>query len=226
MDRTAVITGGTGGLGAAVTAAFLEAGHRVVVPWYAESELDRVDRRERLELVQADLTDPASVAEVARVAGPSVRSVVNLVGGFAAPGRVHEVDIEAFESQLRLNLRPTYLVCHAALPALLDAGEGSIVCVSSRAALRPFPGAAGYVTAKAGVRAFVGALHAEYGEAGIRANAVEPDLIDTPVNRREMPGAVDRMVAPGEIARTILALCDPAVTGATAGAVIPVYGRA
>ena len=67
------------------------------------------------------------------------RAVVNLVGGFALGGRVHETPIEDFEAQLRLNLRPTYLVCQAALPHLQAAGGGAIVCVSSRAALRAVP---------------------------------------------------------------------------------------
>ena len=63
-------------------------------------------------------------------------------------------------ASFRLNLRPTYLLCQAALPRLLDGGGGSIVCVSTRAALRPFPGAAGYIASKAAVLAFVDALAA------------------------------------------------------------------
>lgn len=58
-------------------------------------------------------------------------------------GRVHETPVDDFEEGLRLNLRPTYLVSHAAIPHMLAAGGGAIVCVSSRAAVRPFSGAAG-----------------------------------------------------------------------------------
>ncbi|MBI5105392.1 MAG: SDR family NAD(P)-dependent oxidoreductase [Solirubrobacterales bacterium] len=224
--RTAIVTGGTGGLGAAVTAAFLEGGWRVVVPWVAEAELERVERREGLELVQADLMDPGSAAEVARAAGPATRAVVNLVGGFAMGGRVHETPVDEFEAQLRLNLRPTYLVTAAALPAMLAAGEGAVVCVSSRAALRPFAGAAGYVTAKAAVLALVDALHAEYVGDGLRVNAVLPSVIDTPANRASMPDAdFDTWVRPAQIARVVRFLCsdDAAVTS---GAHVPVYGRA
>src|SRR5580765_7102874 len=147
MQRTALITGGTGGLGAAVTRAFLADGWRVVVPFVAERELERVEQHERLELVRADLMDAEAVRGVVGAAGDSLRAVVNLVGGVGIGGRVHETSIEDFEALLRLNLRPTYLVSSAALPVLLAAGEGAIVCVSSRAALRPFSGAAGYVTA-------------------------------------------------------------------------------
>ena len=75
---------------------------------------------------------------------------------------MHETPIEDFERQFRLNLRPTYLLCQAALPRMLEGGGGSIVCVSTRAALRPFSGAAGYISSKAAVLAFVDALAAEY----------------------------------------------------------------
>ena len=89
MERTAIVTGGTGGLGAAVTQRLLDDGFRVVVPWFAERELARVKEQERLELVQADLTDPDSAKNVVATAGDSLRALVNLVGGFAAGGRVH-----------------------------------------------------------------------------------------------------------------------------------------
>src|SRR3954462_12256143 len=227
MDRTVTVTGGTGGLAAAVTHALLEEGWRVVVPWYAERELERVREHERLELVQADLTDPASAANVVGAAGEDLGALVNLVGGFAMGGRVHETPVEEFEAQLRLNLRPTYLMCAAALPGLLRAGGGgAIVCVSSRAAVQPFAGAAGYITGKAAVLAFVDALHAEYRDDGIRANAIMPSTIDTPANRRSMPAAdFDTWVKPEEIARVIAFLCSDHA-GVTSGAHVPVYGRA
>lgn len=64
-----------------------------------------------------------------------LRALVNLVGGFAMGERLHETPVEDFEDQLRLNLRPTYLACRAALPDLQAAGGGASVCVSSRSAL-------------------------------------------------------------------------------------------
>jgi NAD(P)-dependent dehydrogenase (short-subunit alcohol dehydrogenase family) len=225
-SRAVVVTGGTGALGAAVTRGFLDDGWRVVGPWVVERELDRLDEHERLELVRADLFDPAAVRAVIERAGPSLRGVVNLVGGFAEHGRIHETPIETFEEQLRLNLRPTYLVCAAALPVLLAAGGGAIVCVSSRAARQPFPGAAGYVVSKAAVLALVDALDAEYRKDRIRVNAVLPSVIDTPFNRSSMPDAdFDTWVAPEEIARVIRFLCSDDAS-VTSGAHLPVYGRA
>jgi NAD(P)-dependent dehydrogenase (short-subunit alcohol dehydrogenase family) len=225
-DRTVIVTGGTGGLGAAVTRAFLEDGWRVVVPWIVERELERVEEHERLELVQADLFDPAAVARAVGAAGPSLRALVNLVGGFAIHDRVHETPIETFEEQLRLNLRPAYLACSAALPVMLNNGAGAIVCVSSRAARQPFAGAAGYIVGKAAVLALVDALDAEYRKDGIRVNSVLPSVIDTPANRASMPDAdYDRWVRPDQIAHVIAFLCSDGAS-VTSGAHVPVYGLA
>ncbi|MGD1050843.1 MAG: SDR family oxidoreductase [Solirubrobacteraceae bacterium] len=226
MDASVVVSGGTGGLGSAVTATLLEAGWHVVVPYVDERELKRVEPHPKLELVAADLFDPDAAAAVVARAPGRLGALVNLVGGFASGGRVHETPVEDFERQFRLNLRPAYLLCHAALPRMLEAGAGSIVCVSTRAALRPFAGAAGYIASKAAVLAFVDALAAEYTGDGIRANAILPSVIDTPGNRASQPDADhSRWVKPEQIADVIRFLCsDESV--AVGGAHIPVYGRA
>jgi NAD(P)-dependent dehydrogenase (short-subunit alcohol dehydrogenase family) len=139
--------------------------------------------------------------------------------------RIHETSVESFEEQLRLNLRPTYLTCQAALPHLIAGGGGSIVCVSSRAAVRPFPGAVGYVTSKAAVLGLVDSLAVEYRDDGVRANAVLPSVIDTPANRASMPDADhSRWVRPEQIAEVIFSLC--AGSEVVSGAHIPVYGLA
>ncbi len=226
MNASAVVSGGTGGLGAAVTRTLLDAGWHVVVPYVEERELARVEPHPQLELIAADLFDADAAAEVVARAGERLRALVNLVGGFASGGRVHETPVEDFERQFRLNLRPTYLLCHAALPAMLAAGGGAIVCVSTRAALRPFPGAAGYIASKAAVLAFVDALSAEYTADGVRANAILPSVIDTPANRASQPDADhSRWVSPEQIAQVIRFLCSEE-SSAISGAHIPVYGRA
>jgi len=230
MHKTALVTGGTGGLGAAVTARLLDDGWRVVVPWVVEHELEHVPRRDGLELVQADLSDPEAVARAVSLSAENpdapLRGVANLVGGFDAPGRVGDVPLERFEQQFRLNLRPTYLVTQAALAHLVAGGEGSIVCVSSRAALRPFSGAAGYIASKAAVIAFVKAVAVEYRDDGVRCNAILPSVIDTPANRKAMPKSDhDRWVKPAQIAAVIAHLLSPDAA-ATSGAAVPVYGRA
>ena len=97
---------------------------------------------------------------------------------------------------MRLNLTPAFLLARAAMPRLVERGGGAFVCVSARAALRPFPGAAGYVTSKAAVLAFVKALDAEYRDDGVRCNAVLPSVIDTPANREGCPTPTSRSGCP------------------------------
>jgi NAD(P)-dependent dehydrogenase (short-subunit alcohol dehydrogenase family) len=226
VSSSVIVSGGTGGLGAAVTATLLEAGWHVVVPYVEERELERVERHPRLQLIAADLFEAAAAVDVVAAAGERLGALVNLVGGFASGGRVHETPVEEFEEQFRLNLRPAYLLCQAALPRMLEGGGGSIVCVSTRAALRPFSGAAGYISSKAAVLAFVDALAAEYTQDGVRANAILPSVIDTPGNRASQPEADhSRWVAPAQIAQVIEFLCSER-SSVTSGAHIPVYGRA
>jgi NAD(P)-dependent dehydrogenase (short-subunit alcohol dehydrogenase family) len=230
MDSTAIVTGGTGGLGSAVVERLLRDGWRVVVPWIVERELERMQPGEGLELVHADLFDQQAVNNVVATAseqhGAPLRGLVNLVGGFAAGSKVHETPIEEFEKQFRLNLRPTYLVTQATLPRMLEAGGGAIVCVGTRAALQPFPGAAGYISSKAAVIAFAHAVATEYKNDGVRCNAILPSVIDTPANRASMPKADHgKWVKPAEIAGVVAHLLSND-SSPTSGAAIPVYGRA
>jgi NAD(P)-dependent dehydrogenase (short-subunit alcohol dehydrogenase family) len=230
VEHTAIVTGGTGGLGAAVVTRLLDDGWRVVVPWIAEHELERIERRPGLELVRADVTDAAEVETIVSAAaasdGAPLGGLVNLVGGFAMGGRVDETPVDEFEKQFRLNLRPTYLMTQAALKEMLANGGGAIVCVGTRAALQPFKGAAGYIASKAAVIAFSQAVAVEYKDDGIRCNVILPSVIDTPANRASMPNADhERWVKPAEIATVISHLLSPEAA-VTSGATIPVYGRA
>ncbi len=220
MDATAIVTGGSGGLGRAVVARFAADGWRVVVPDARPAELDGA------EVVEADLTDRDAVARAVAVAqdGPPLRAVVNLVGGFAAGQPVADTPYAEFEAQFTLNLRPTYLVCQAALPVLAAAGGGAIVCVSSRSALHPFAGAAGYCASKAAVLTFAQVVAREGAADGIRCNAVLPSMIDTPANRESMPPEEHhKLTPPEEVAAVIAFLCSDA-SAPTTGAAIPVYG--
>lgn len=181
--RTVLVAGGTGALGGAVLRALLDADYPVVASWLLETERDRVydefPTADQLTLVHADLTDASSVGSaVADVR--DLGAVVNLVGGYVDGTKVHETDPEAFDAMLRINLRPGFLLARAAMPQLIAAGGGAFVGVSARAALAPFPGAAGYITAKAAVLAFIQALDTEYRDAGIRCNAVLPALSTPP----------------------------------------------
>ena len=221
--RSALVTGGTGGLGAAVTTHLLEAGWRVVVPWVARTELGRLGDHPSLHLVEADVSDDAQLRQAVALAAADdsapLFGVVNLVGGFTSGSRVHETPVEVLDAQLDLNLRTAYAVTRAALPHLLAGGGGSVVCMSTAATKRPFAGGAAYVASKAAVTALAETLAVEYAGDGVRVNALLPVVIDTPANRAAMPDADRRSWSrPAEVARVIRFLLSDdgaAVTGAS-----------
>ena len=225
MAAEVLVAGGTGALGAAVVKELVKSGHPVGATWLVESERERLEGVEGVELIRADLFD-ANEAASAVAAISDVEAVVNLVGGYAEGGRVHETDPDEFERLMRLNLRPNVLLARAAIPRFLRRGGGAFVAVSARPALRPFPGAAPYIVSKAAVLSFVQTLDAEYRQDGIRANAVLPSVIDTPANRAAQPDAdYSKWVAPEEIAKVIRFLVSEE-SAPTSGAAVPVYGRA
>lgn len=222
-----LVAGGTGALGGAVVRELLATGYGCTLTWLVAHERDRAQAElgERVELVEADLSEPGG-ADAAVAAVGELEAVVNLVGGYAAGGLVHETDHAEFERLLRLNLAPAYNLAHAAMPRLIEAGGGAFVGVSARPALRPFAGAAGYITSKAAVLAFIQALDAEYRDRGIRCNAILPSVIDTPANRSSQPDADhSKWVAPEAIAKVVRFLVSED-SAPTTGAAIPVYGRA
>jgi NAD(P)-dependent dehydrogenase (short-subunit alcohol dehydrogenase family) len=223
-----LVAGGTGALGSAVTRQLLGSGYDCTVTWVVERELERAEDEfgDEVSFVRADLVDPGGGADDAVAAVADLEAVVDLVGGYAMTGPVHETAWDDFDYLMQLNVAPAFNLARAAMPRLVERGGGSFVAVSARPALRPFAGAAAYITAKAAVLAFVQALDADYRSYGIRANAILPSVIDTPANRAEQPDADhSKWVQPAEIATVVRFLVshDSAVTS---GAAIPVYGRA
>jgi NAD(P)-dependent dehydrogenase (short-subunit alcohol dehydrogenase family) len=221
LVRSALITGGTGGLGVSVVEAFLADGWRTVVPWIVGGEQERLPPE--AEAVEADLSDPDDVGRAVRLAaGDSsapLKAVVNLVGGFADGQPVADTPLSDFEAMFELNVRPTYLVTQCALPRLVAAGGGAIVCVSSKAALEPWAGGSGYAASKAAVIAFARAVAKEHTGDGVRCNVIAPTMIDTPANRAVSPDA--KMTPPARVAEIVRFLCSDD-SAALNGAVVPV----
>ncbi len=229
LGGVAIVTGGTGGLGQAVVEELLDAGAQVVTTWLAEAEMEAAEAafgdREGLTLVEANLLEDGADTAVAAAnkLGP-LTSLVNLVGGFAAGPRLHEAEPAELEKMLALNLTTAINAARAAIPAMLDGDGGAIVCVGTKVAYQPFSGGAAYAISKSAVLALVRSLDVEYREDGIRANAIVPNVIDTPANRESMPDADhSKWVQPAEIARVIRFLCS-ADSSPVTGAAIPVYG--
>ncbi len=210
MGRTVVVTGAGGGLGPAVVGSFLADGWRVVAPYFPEASRERVP--DGAEPIEADLTDTGALERVVALATSDgdapLRALVNIVGGFAAGQPVARTPLADFEAQFTLNVRPTYLVTQAALPALVEAGGGAIVCFGSAAAVSPWAGGSGYAASKAAVIAFARAVAKEHEREGVRCNVIAPSMIDTPANREASPDAIDKMVPPERIAAVVRFLCS------------------
>ncbi|MEV4345738.1 SDR family NAD(P)-dependent oxidoreductase [Actinoplanes sp. NPDC049596] len=222
-EGTVLITGGAGGIGSAAVERFVAEGWRVVAPVRPGSSGRLPSGAVAVEGdLQKETEVTAAMAVAAAEAGAPLRAVVNLVGGFAVGGKIHETPIAGLDAMLAANLRPTYLVTAAALPHLVAAGGGSVVCVAARAALAPFPGGSGYAIAKAAVLAFASSVAAEYKGSAVRCNTLLPAIVDTPLNRRDMPDAdPGKWTSAEEVASVLLFLTSDA-SRPTTGAQIPV----
>src|SRR3954452_9453453 len=121
MTAEVLVAGGTGALGAAVVKELVESGYPVGATWLVESERERLEGVEGVELIRAELFDQHDAAN-AGAAVSHIQAVINLVGGYAEGGRVHETDPEEFERLMRLNLRPNILISRAAIPRWLRGG--------------------------------------------------------------------------------------------------------
>lgn len=230
--KLVVVAGGTGGLGRAVSLAFLEEGAKVVVTCREQKEFDAVKSEAganglSIEGHRVDVTDETAVRKLLdRVLAKHGRldALVNTVGGYAGGVNLWEVETKVFDEMLALNLRSGYALSRAAIPAMLKQNHGAIVNVASKAALDHGAGAAAYAASKAGALALMDSLAAEIMGTGVRVNSVLPSIIDTEANRKAMPNAdFSKWPKPQEIARVILFLCSDDAK-VIHGAAVPVYG--
>ena len=227
-----LVAGGTGGLGRAVSLAFLSEGAVVAATYRTQAEFDDLveaagAHAARLEGHRVDVTDETATGRLAEeIVGRHGRldALVNAVGGYAGGVKLWDLETKVLDQMLALNLRSGYALTRAVLPAMLSAGRGSIVNIAAKAALEHPARAAAYAASKAAALALMNTLAAETLGTGVRVNSVLPSVIDTPANRKSMPKAdFAKWPKPEEIARVILFLCsrDAAVIH---GAAIPVYG--
>jgi len=230
--KVVLVAGGTGGLGRAVTLAFLEEGAKVIATYRKQEELDTLKIRAgvntvQLEGVSVDVTDEAAVRQlIEKIVGKYRRldAMVNTVGGYAGGTKLWELETKVFDQMLALNLRSGYALSRAAVRAMLKEGHGAIVNVASKAAVDHAGGAAAYAASKSAAVALLDSLAADLQGSGVRANTVLPSIIDTEANRKAMPKAdFAKWPKPEEIARVILFLCSDDAR-VIHGAAIPVYG--
>jgi NAD(P)-dependent dehydrogenase (short-subunit alcohol dehydrogenase family) len=220
--RNVVVTGAAGGLGPAVVERLLKAGAGVFAP--QRRAADSAGRPGLTVTAGIDLGDEVAVA---RFYGglPPLWASVHLAGGYAG-GKLGETTAVLAGKQMEMNYVTALLCCREAAGRIRSTGAGGrLLNVTSRAALVPGPGSVAYAASKAAVSSLTQVLAAELRNENIWVNAVAPSTIDTPANRKAMPGADhSRWAPPEDIAEAILWLISPANTTVT-GAIVPVYGR-
>ncbi|MGH9757395.1 MAG: SDR family NAD(P)-dependent oxidoreductase [Candidatus Acidiferrales bacterium] len=231
--KTALVAGGTGGLGHAVSLAFLQEGARLIVPYRIDQEFAALQQAagpnaSRLAGRKVDVTDEAAVQQlVDGIVAEHGRLdiLVNTVGGYAGGIKLWELETRVFDHMLALNLRSGYALSRAAVKAMLPRGNGVIINVAAKAALDHAAGASAYAASKAAALALMDSLAEDLKGSGVRVNSILPSIIDTPANRQAMPGAdFAKWPKPEDIARVILFLCSEDAK-VIHGAAIPVYGN-
>ena len=220
-----LITGASGGLGTAVTNAFLDSG--ALVAGSSRRIADSAFPYSNFRAFPADLADQAQargLADTVIALHGRIDALVHVTGGFSGGSPVHESDDALWDQMFSVNLRAALHVFRAVIPHMRSAKRGRIVAIGSRAALEPAPNIAAYSASKAALVSLVKTVALENRDAGITANAILPGTIDTAANRQwGTPEERAKWIPPERLAALAVFLVSDAAAEIT-GAAIPVYG--
>jgi 3-oxoacyl-[acyl-carrier protein] reductase len=212
--KTAVVTGGTRGIGLAIAHALVNQGASVVVTGLNASHLDSA--RQALEAVasgrvdarRADVRQPSEIKEVVDHAVSRFGSLDILINnaGIGVFTNVADMTSAQWSDVLDTNLTGVFNACHAAVPHMRKGGGGFIINISSLAGTNPFAGAAAYCASKAAVNAFSEALMQEVRHDGIRVSCVAPGSVSTGFAAGDASKGADWKIAPEEVADVVVNL--------------------
>jgi NAD(P)-dependent dehydrogenase (short-subunit alcohol dehydrogenase family) len=219
-SRTAVITGGMSGLGAAAAIRIAEDGIKVIT-------LDIADGTD----LHVDVTDPDAVRAAARQIGP-VDILINSAGIVGPNAPLWEIPLDGWARTFAVNVTGTFHTCQTFVPGMRERGWGRIVNIASMAGKDGNPNMSPYSASKAAVIALTKSLGKELATSGVLVNAIAPAVIETPMNASTSPAALAHMTSlipmrrlgrPEEVAELIAWLVSDKVSFST-GAVYDISG--
>jgi len=184
----ALVTGSTSGIGKAIATRFAAEGARVVVTGRdrarGEAAADAITgAKGQAAFHAADLSDESACAQLVSATveqfGDLTVLVNNAVGSTVdqTDGPVAQMTTSSWEASLRVNLTAPMWLARAAIPHMIEAGHGSIVNVSSRAAERASPGLAAYIASKGGLNALTRSIAVDYAGSNVRCNTISPGYV-------------------------------------------------
>src|ERR1700674_3254296 len=225
QGKAALVTGANGGLGTHVTKALLDAGFAVVglAPKIQQSDFEHPNFT-ALPVSLDSLAAAKKAAESVIARFGKIDVLAHLVGGFAGGQTLADTDDATFQRMFEMNVNSAFHILRAVLPHMRKAGGGRIIAIGSRAAEAPGATVGAYSASKAALVSLIRTVAIENKDAGITANVILPGTMDTPANRKDMPGAdTSQWVQPASVASLIVWLAGDAGKDVT-GAATPVYG--
>jgi len=213
-----LVTGARGSLGSAVLKKFAQSGATVF-----GADMDGpFEKVSGTTFIPVNLSDTKSVKE--SLGGLEADVLVHCAGGFrfSMTDQLQDNDLDFL---INANLKSGIILAREVLPSMKKKNFGRIVFVSARGTQNPSAGLGAYLASKAGLNMLVGSLADETKDFNINVNAVLPTIIDTPMNRMDMPQAnFSKWVQPTELADIMHSLTTP-LFNSVHGALIPVAGR-
>jgi len=231
MERIAVVTGGTRGIGKAISVALKGAGYKVAANYAGNTEAANAFKEQTgIPVFRWDVGDydacKEGIAEVEEALGGTVDTLINNAG-ITRDATLHKMTPDQWRAVIATNLDSVFNMCHQVIGSMRDKGFGRIVNISSINAQKGQMGQTNYSAAKAGLQGFTRALAQEVARKGVTVNVLAPGYIDTDMVAAVPQQVLDSIVAgipvgrlgqADEMAHCVLFLCDEKsgfVTGST-----------